>query len=64
MEIVNVKNQSEMKNTVTKMKTTLQRINNTAMKQRTESAIWKIRKQKIPIQNSKKKKEFKKMRIV
>ena len=61
-EIENIKkSQSEMKNIWTEMKNTLQGINSGVDKtQRTKSAIWKIRKQKTPNQNSKKKKYIKK----
>ena len=56
MEIENIK-KSEIKNTITEMKNTLQGINSRVDEQRIKSAIWKLRKQKTPQHNSKKKKE-------
>ena len=55
--------QSEMKNTLIKIKNNLQRTTVEYMKLRIKSMIWNIRKQKATNQN-KKKKEFPKMRIV
>ena len=49
------RNQSEMKDTLTEMKNKLQRINSRIDEARIQSAIWNIRKQKTPNQNSRKK---------
>ena len=53
-----------MKDTLTETKNNLQGINREWMKPRFKSVIWNIKKQKTPNQNSKKKKESKKMRII
>ena len=59
-EIGNIKNnKSEMKNTVTEMKIHYRESTVEQIKQRIKSVIWKIRKQKTPNQNNKKKNELK-----
>ena len=51
----NHKKQSEMKNTISEMKTTLEGTG--SMKHRTESAIWKTREKKILNKSSKNKRK-------
>ena len=56
--------QSEMKDTLIKIKNNLQETTVEWMKPRITSMIGNIRKQKATMQNNKKKKQSKKMRIV
>ena len=56
--------QSEMKDTLIEVKNNLQAITVQWTKLRIKSAIWNIKKQKTAIQNNKKKRESKKIRIV
>ena len=58
-----IKNQAEMKDTLTEIKNNLQGNNSRVDEAKNQINIWNIRKQKATHQN-KKKKEYKKMKIV